>query len=87
VPALSERRQKQLIKKHTGYETGSIVKSFELTDVPVRAGKFIARKNWIVCGSDDFQVRVLNYNTSEKVTSFEAVRLGFFVRVWHGVRG
>ncbi|KFY53105.1 hypothetical protein V496_07911 [Pseudogymnoascus sp. VKM F-4515 (FW-2607)] len=54
------------------YETQSIVKTFELTDVPVRAGRFIARKNWIVCGSDDFQLRVYNYNTSEKITTFEA---------------
>ncbi|KAI4213592.1 MAG: hypothetical protein LQ351_003816 [Letrouitia transgressa] len=54
------------------YETQAIVKTFELTDVPVRAGRFIARKNWIVCGSDDFQVRVYNYNTSEKIASFEA---------------
>lgn len=29
-------------------------------------------QNWIVCGSDDFQLRVYNYNTSEKVTTFEA---------------
>lgn len=50
----------------------TIVKTFELTDVPVRAGRFVARKNWIVCGSDDFQVRVYNYNTSEKIASFEA---------------
>ena len=48
------------------------MKTFELTDVPVRAGRFVARKNWIVCGSDDFQLRVYNYNTSEKITSFEA---------------
>ncbi|QIW99979.1 hypothetical protein AMS68_005497 [Peltaster fructicola] len=54
------------------YETQAIIKTFELTDVPVRAGRFIARKNWIVCGSDDFQMRVYNYNTSEKITSFEA---------------
>ena len=54
------------------FETKSIVKTFELTDVPVRAGRFVARKNWIVCGSDDFHVRVYNYNTVEKVTSFEA---------------
>ncbi|KAK5138101.1 hypothetical protein LTR08_004795 [Meristemomyces frigidus] len=54
------------------YETQSIIKTFELTDVPVRAGRFIARKNWIVCGSDDFQLRVYNYNTSEKITAFEA---------------
>ncbi|KAJ5604727.1 hypothetical protein N7510_009881 [Penicillium lagena] len=54
------------------YESQSIIKTFELTDVPVRAGRFIARKNWIVCGSDDYQLRVYNYNTSEKITSFEA---------------
>ncbi|KAF4555540.1 Coatomer subunit beta-like protein 2 [Elsinoe fawcettii] len=54
------------------YETQAIIKTFELTDVPVRAGRFVARKNWIVCGSDDFQLRVYNYNTSEKITSFEA---------------
>lgn len=40
--------------------------------MPVRAGRFVSRKNWIVCGSDDFQLRVYNYNTSEKITSFEA---------------
>ena len=50
----------------------AIIKTFELTDVPVRAGRFIARKNWIVCGSDDFHMRVYNYNTSEKITAFEA---------------
>jgi coatomer subunit beta' len=27
---------------------------------------------WHDLGSDDFQLRVYNYNTSEKVTSFEA---------------
>lgn len=54
------------------YETQAIIKTFELTDVPVRAGRFVARKNWIVCGSDDFHLRVYNYNTSEKITAFEA---------------
>lgn len=38
----------------------------------MRAGRFIARKNWIVVGSDDFHVRVFNYNTGEKVVQFEA---------------
>ena len=59
------------ISVHKLMERQAIVKTFELTDVPVRAGRFIARKNWIVCGSDDFQIRVYNYNTSEKITSFE----------------
>jgi len=36
------------------YISQSIVKTFELTDVPVRAGRFIARKNWIVAGALDF---------------------------------
>ncbi|KAK9236939.1 coatomer WD associated region-domain-containing protein [Lipomyces kononenkoae] len=54
------------------YETQSVVKTFDVTEVPVRAGRFIARKNWFVVGSDDFQIRVYNYNTSEKVAQFEA---------------
>jgi len=54
------------------YDTNTLVRSFDVTNVPVRAGRFIARKNWIVVGADDFQVRVFNYNTGEKVTQFEA---------------
>ena len=33
----------------------------------MRAGKFVPRKQWIVAGSDDMQIRVYNYNTMEKV--------------------
>lgn len=54
------------------YATNTLVKLIQVTDLPVRAGKFIARKNWIVVGSDDFHVRVYNYNTGEKITQFEA---------------
>ncbi|KAF8967534.1 coatomer protein [Flammula alnicola] len=54
------------------HETGAIVKTFEVAEVPVRCVKFIARKNWFVAGSDDFQLRIFNYNTHEKVASFEA---------------
>lgn len=39
---------------------------------PVRAAKFVVRKSWVVTGSDDMQVRVFNYNTLEKVHTFEA---------------
>ncbi|EGG07968.1 uncharacterized protein MELLADRAFT_47966 [Melampsora larici-populina 98AG31] len=53
-------------------ETGALLKSFTPTEVPVRCAKFIARKNWFVCGSDDFHLRVFNYNTSERVSGFEA---------------
>ncbi|KAL0568744.1 Coatomer subunit beta' [Marasmius crinis-equi] len=54
------------------HETGTLVKTFEVAEVPVRCIKFIARKNWFVAGSDDFQLRVFNYNTHEKVAAFEA---------------
>ncbi|KAF8642799.1 hypothetical protein AX16_009432 [Volvariella volvacea WC 439] len=54
------------------HETGAIIKTFEVAEVPVRCVKFIPRKNWFVAGSDDFQLRVFNYNTHEKVTAFEA---------------
>ena len=43
-----------------------------MCDLPVRAAKFVARKNWVVSGSDDMMVRVFNYNTLEKVHQFEA---------------
>ncbi|PWN35624.1 putative SEC27-coatomer complex beta subunit [Meira miltonrushii] len=54
------------------YETGALIKTFEVAEVPVRCVKFIARKNWFVAGSDDFQLRCFNYNTHEKVIAFEA---------------
>ena len=38
----------------------------------VRAAKFIARKQWVVCGADDCFLRVYNYNTMDKVKAFEA---------------
>ncbi|KAJ9114335.1 hypothetical protein QFC22_005788 [Naganishia vaughanmartiniae] len=54
------------------YETQTDLKTFEVTDVPVRCVRYIARKNWFVSGSDDFQLRVYNISTGERVTSFEA---------------
>ena len=54
------------------YNTQSLVKSFEVSDQPVRCSKFVVRKQWIVTGADDMQMRVYNYNTMEKVKTFEA---------------
>lgn len=48
------------------------MKTIDVSSLPVRAGRFIARKNWVVVGSDDLHIRVYNYNTSEKVAQFEA---------------
>jgi coatomer subunit beta' len=54
------------------YENQQTVKDFEVCDLPVRCARFVARKNWIITGSDDMQVRIFNYNTLEKIHSFEA---------------
>ncbi len=50
------------------YVTQSTVKSFEVTELPIRAGKFIPRKQWIITGSDDMMIRAYNVNTQERVT-------------------
>lgn len=54
------------------YENGKVVKTFEVTDQPVRCGAFIPRKSWIVVGADDMYIRCYNYNTNERVKIFEA---------------
>lgn len=54
------------------YSTQSVVKTLDVSQLPVRCGKFVARKNWIIIGSDDYNIRVFNYNTGEKVIQFEA---------------
>lgn len=54
------------------YETSSVVKTFEVTDQPVRCGVFVPRKQWIIVGADDMFIRCYNYNTMEKVKTFEA---------------
>jgi coatomer subunit beta' len=40
------------------YNTQDVVKQFEITDLPVRAAKFVVRKQWVVAGSDDMCVPV-----------------------------
>jgi coatomer subunit beta' len=54
------------------HESQQLVKTFEVCEPPVRTSKFVARKNWILTGSDDMQIRVFNYNTLERVHMFEA---------------
>jgi coatomer subunit beta' len=34
--------------------------------------KFLPKKHWVLSGSDDFQIRVFNYHTTEKVKSIDA---------------
>ncbi|PAN25854.1 hypothetical protein PAHAL_4G329800 [Panicum hallii] len=54
------------------YQAQAMVKSFEVSELPVRSAKFVSRKQWVVAGADDMFIRVYNYNTMDKVKVFEA---------------
>jgi coatomer subunit beta' len=54
------------------YESGTLVKQFDISDQPIRFVRFIARKQWFVAGSDDMHVYIYNYNTMDKIKQFEA---------------
>lgn len=41
----------------------ALIKNIEISELPVRVAKFIARKQWIICGSDDMMLRVYNYTS------------------------
>ena len=53
------------------YASSTTVRSFDVSELPVRCAKFIARRQWIVAGADDMLVRVFNYNTQERIAAFE----------------
>lgn len=54
------------------HESQQLIKTFEVCELPVRTSKFLPRKNYVLTGSDDMQIRVFNYNTLERVNQFEA---------------
>jgi coatomer subunit beta' len=56
----------------TAKQAQALAKSFEATDLPARCSKFVARKQWVVIGSDDMLIRVFNYNTMDREKMFEA---------------
>ncbi|KAJ3425096.1 coatomer subunit beta'-1 [Anaeramoeba flamelloides] len=54
------------------YLEKSVYKTFNVSKTPLRSTKWIERKQWFVCCSDDFMIRVYNYNTGEKIKEWEA---------------
>lgn len=54
------------------YITQAVLKSFEVSNFPIRCAKFISRMHWLIVGSDDKNIRVYNYNTLDKVKTFLA---------------
>ena len=54
------------------YNTQQLEKDIDIHDLPMRVAKFIVRKQWLICGSDDMVLRVYNYNTLERLKQWEA---------------
>ena len=68
------------------HESQQLVKSFEVCELPVRAAIFVPRKNWVVTGSDDMQVR-LGSASSEITVNFFTNRYRFecsIITHWKG---
>eukprot|EP00921_Rhytidocystis_pertsovi_P015616 GHVQ01024830.1.p1 GENE.GHVQ01024830.1~~GHVQ01024830.1.p1 ORF type:complete len:844 (+),score=76.21 GHVQ01024830.1:281-2812(+) len=54
------------------YNSQSVVKSIEVSTLPIRCAKFVVRNQWIVTAGDDMNIRAYNYNTLEKLKVVEA---------------
>lgn len=55
------------------YQTQALIRSFDTgTGLPVRCARFVPRLQSFVCGCDDMNVRVYNYNTMERTKIFQA---------------
>ena len=55
------------------YITGDVVRQWDVCSSPVRACRFVERKQWIIIGCDDLKIRVYNYNTAEKIVLAQSV--------------
>lgn len=51
----------------------TILKTFEINSQPIRSAIFIPKHNWMVVASDDFKIRIFNYNTMEKIDEVDVL--------------
>ena len=56
------------------YSTGDVVRQWDAAGVPIRACRFVERKQWVILGCDDLKIRVYNYNTAEKVKMMNCIK-------------
>lgn len=55
------------------YNTQTCLQYLEVIhETPIRAAKFIPDKSLFICGSDDYNLRIYNYHTMEKVKEIKA---------------
>jgi coatomer subunit beta' len=52
--------------------SGSLLQSIQATTDPVRCVKFVARKQWLLAGSDDKMIHVFHSQTLAKIVEFQA---------------
>eukprot|EP01044_Picomonas_judraskeda_P024979 COSAG03_NODE_7078_length_966_cov_0.554787_1_plen_162_part_00 len=74
-PSLSMKASDCLPRYIWNYNTQDVVKQFEITDLPVRAAKFVVRKQWVVAGSDDMCAPVCRLRVAIKCCSETIVLL------------
>lgn len=53
-------------------ENGNVVRRVEVSSSPIRAVRFVGRKNWLIAGGDDMCIRVYNASTMERLARFQA---------------
>ncbi|CAM0877754.1 unnamed protein product [Alopecurus aequalis] len=56
------------------HQNMAILNSFEVTEEPVHAAKFIAREKWVVAGDGNGCILVYSYDKHQEVMSFDAHR-------------
>uniref|UniRef100_A0ACD5WH71 Uncharacterized protein n=1 Tax=Avena sativa TaxID=4498 RepID=A0ACD5WH71_AVESA len=54
------------------YQSMAILNSFQVTEEPVHAAKFISREKWVVSGDGNGCILVYSYDEHQDVTSFDA---------------
>ncbi|KAF0720491.1 hypothetical protein As57867_000284, partial [Aphanomyces stellatus] len=56
----------------TSASSPTVVRSFRVSDKPVRAARFVPRRNWLVTGSDDCVIRVFDCASWALVRAWDA---------------
>lgn len=67
IQSILEMRQSKVLISSTSQQ---LIKSFEVCDLPVRAAKFVARKNWVVTGSVSIPMLTITCNSMSRLGHF-----------------
>ncbi|KAH1114139.1 hypothetical protein J1N35_007517, partial [Gossypium stocksii] len=74
------------------YQSQTMAKSFEVTELPVRSAKFVARKQWVVAGADDMFIRIFEEHSHyvmqvtfnpKDTNTFASASLDRTIKIWN----